>query len=221
MRTRRSFRFLAVPSFVLLAALAATEATAFADDEEPAATPPPPEPPWRGTRLAFDVSGGFGGYYRSNRPTYFDQASQTYGVARGSEGGFELGGSVHVHPHQLHGFFVGGSHGGGVFGPTVTILNLGYSIRIGAPTNIRGVFFDGLVDIGPAMGFVQNASVQPDHVALGGHVAASAQLNFWNFYLGARIAGNAGASTAPGGGLDAAYMFSLNVGFTVDARPAD
>lgn len=200
-------------------------ASANAHADEPAA--PPPAPPeaavetWNGTRFQLDVGGGWAQYHRTNRPLYVTDSTgptPTYGVARGAEAGLELSGELHVHPHPFHGLFVGWGYGGGIFGPTVNVIHAGYSLRIGAQPTLRGVHLDGLFDIGPAIGFVQNASEQPDHVAIGGHVGAGAQLYFWNFYVGARASYDAGYSTAPGGGLDGAFVMKLDLGFAVDFR---
>jgi hypothetical protein len=192
--------------------------------DESVVDPPPIETgrPWSGARFQLEVGVGIGQYHRTNRPTYVVGGNPpTYDVARGSEGGGALGLEAHLHPNRMHGAFLGWNLGGGVFGPTVNIVHAGYSLRIGAPLELHGVTFDGLVDVGPAIGYVERASEQPDHVAIGGHLGVSAQIYFGSFVLGARASYDAGYSMAPGGGLDGALLFSLDLGFAVHPRDGD
>jgi hypothetical protein len=227
MLTRRSF-FIASTTMFLLA----TSASFAHADEAPPATvspaesPPPPEdpvepppPPWNGFRFQLDVGAGFGFFHRTNPPLYIDTSTtpSTPRTAREGETGFELGLAAHVHPHPIHGAFLGWSYTAGIFGPTVNIVSAGYSVRVGAAPRLRKVTLDGLFDFGPAVGYVTRASESPDHFAIGGHVGAGLQLYIWNFYVGVRGTYDLGFSTAPTGGLDGAVMFKLDLGFAVDA----
>ncbi len=164
---------------------------------------------------------GFGicEFHRTNRPLYATGTNPpTYALARGTESGAQLAIEGHLHPDRLHGVFVGWAGGAGVFGPTVSLVHAGYSLRLGAAPRLQGVTADVLLDIGPAVGFVRKASESPDHVAYGGHVGVGAQVYFWNFHVGLRASYDGGYATSPGGGLDGVLMLTLDAGFAADVH---
>lgn len=134
-------------------------------DEETAVTPHP------ALRIGGALTGGYAYMHRSlSRPSNKD--------------GLVFGGEVHVHPYSAHGFFGGVTGAEGIFGPSVTIIDAGYSLQFLGSPSLKGFTGAGYLDVGPAFAFVSHADPAPDHDVLGGHASVAFDAQIYNVTLG-------------------------------------
>ena len=191
---KTSFLVLALPLLLL-----AHEA--LADDA-------PPTEPDPAARIGVTANTGFASFQRSS----------TYPT---SETGAFLGGEVRVHPLPMHGFVLGFTQAGGLFGPTVSIVDAAYSLRLQGPHRLRGVTGAVYLDFGPSAGFVYVHPDDPTHTVLGGRVSIGGDLQLANVILGTFVAYRGGTTFGAGDAWEGALTFGARVGvaFDVGQRP--
>lgn len=56
-------------------------------------------------------------------------------------------------PSPMHGFLIGYTEAGGIFGPTVRIVDAAYSLRLHGPDRLRGITGALYLEVGPSVGF--------------------------------------------------------------------
>jgi hypothetical protein len=147
--------------------------------------------------------GAYGGYSRT------EQSPQ-------SESGLDLGGELRVHPYSASGAMVAFTTGGALFGPTLTVLDAGYSLRAFAPRILEGVTGALYFDVGPSLGFVTPTNEL--HHDFGGRAGVAFDLEIWNATVGAQLVYHGGLPIDGGvpNQWESSYSFGLRVGFAFD-----
>lgn len=135
-----------------------------------------------------------------------------------SESGGFLGGEVRVHPLPMHGFVLGYTHAGGIFGPTVSIVDVAYSLRLVGPQRLRGITGAIYLDVGPSAGFVFVHHEDPTHAVLGGRVSIGSDLQLANVVVGGFFAYRGGIPVGAPDAWEGAVTFGLRVGATFDVH---
>ena len=186
--------FLAAP---LAGAVLAAAPLARAEDEEAGNHAP------LGTHVSADGSLGYVLFHRStSEPT--------------TQGGLAWALDVHLHPRSVHGFFLGYTHGEGIFGPKVTIFDGGWSWRFLGGRRVGGVSGAGYLDVGPAVGLVSDDN--PSHAVAGAHVGLTFDAHLGFFVLGVALAYRGGIPIAgPSDFWEGAASTMLRVGVVLDA----
>lgn len=196
----------------MLAAASVTLASTFAAAEEPspveaapAPAPPPPAPaPEPELRIAGDLTVGLDSFHRTT-------------TGPRTESGASLGLDLRLHPMPMHGVLIGITEAAGVFGPSVTILDAGYSLRLLGPRRVGGVTGDLVFDVGPSFAHV-HVHDEPDHVVLGARATVATHLYLSGFTAGAFVTYRGGSplGTAPDG-YEGVFSGGLSLGFVIDS----
>jgi hypothetical protein len=187
-------RFIVAP---LAGAVLAAAPLARAEDEGPGGKAP------LGTHVSADGSVGYVMFHRStSEPT--------------TMGALAWALDVHMHARSVHGFFLGYTHGEGLFGPKVTIFDGGWSWRFLGGRRVGNVSGAGYLDVGPAVGLVSEDN--PSHAVAGAHVGLTFDAHLGYFVLGVAFAYRGGVPIAgPPDVWEGAASTMLRVGFVLDA----
>jgi hypothetical protein len=133
-----------------------------------------------------------------------------------SESGGGYGGEVRIHPDSVNGAFFAAQTGGALFGPTLTTIDLGYSLRPFAPQRLKGITGSLYFDVGPSVGLVWVP--QGFHNDLGGVVGVAFDLQIWNVTVGAQVTYHGGLPIDGGAAAqwESSFMGGLRLGFAFD-----
>ena len=183
---------------LLLAPMMLFANVALADDAPPPQTDP-------AARISVTADIGAASFQRSSTsPT--------------SESGGFIGGEVRVHPLPMHGFVLGYTHANGIFGPTVSIVDAAYSLRLVGPRRLQGVTGAIYLDVGPSAGFVYVHHEDPTHAVLGGRISLASDLQLANFTAGAFFAYRGGVPIGAPDAWEGAVTFGLRLGVAFDVH---
>ncbi|CAN5277380.1 hypothetical protein BH09MYX1_BH09MYX1_02810 [soil metagenome] len=176
--------------------------------QDPALVTPPPPPPAElpppALRIAGDLTFGIDHFHRTKTGPL-------------TEGGGSIGLDLRLHPTPMHGVLIGITEGGGVFGPNVTSVDAGYSLRLLGPRHVGGVTGDLVFDIGPSFAHV-HVHDEPDHYVFGGRATVATHLYLSGFTAGAWMTYRGGSplGTSPDG-YEGVLSGGLSVGFVIDS----
>jgi hypothetical protein len=201
--------------FLLASSMLLVTHSALADESSPSASVPANTPvdamtdkglPWTSApavRISGSMIGAYGGYERTS------QSPQ-------SESGLAIGGELRVHPYSANGAMVAFTTGGGIFGPTLTVIDTGYSLRAFAPRLLTGVTAALYFDLGPSLGFV--TAPNGFHHDVGGRAGVALDLEIWNATLGVQAVYHGGLPVDGGATSqwESSYSLGFRAGFAFD-----
>lgn len=138
-----------------------------------------------------------------------------------SESGGGLGGELRIHPDSMSGAYFAAQTGGALWGPTLTTVDLGYSLRPFAPRRLKGVTASLYFDVGPSLGFVWVP--QGFHNDLGGRLGAAFDVQIWNVTIGAEVSYHGGVPVdgSERTQWESTVMGGLRLGFAFDIGQSD
>jgi len=129
--------------------------------------------------------------------------------------GITMGGDVAWLFGGNQGVRVGYAYGAGIFGPSLHVVDVDYTLQYNTSPKLTGVTGSFGVVLGPSMGFVSYSSNNAnEHVTFGGRAGAFADLDIWNFALG--IDGSYRFGFASGYGAEGFGTFGVHLGLTFD-----
>jgi hypothetical protein len=154
-------------------------------------------------RIGGALSAGFAYMHRST-------------ASPGTAGGAALGGDLHVHPYSMHGFYAGYTTAGSAFGPSVSLVDTGYSLRLGN-RRLKDSIGVAYLDLGPALGVVSGAG--PEHATLGGHAGVTLEVRLWHVTAGLSVGYRGGVPLRGGDGWEGSFDVMARVGVIFDVAP--